>query len=486
LLLSPFSPLQVLDILAKDIENALSVLPRAVHTLLLDRITIWINYTYCDCDNANGDDDKSSINIEGANRNSNTRMNTGKSKHTNWKHSTTHHRPEWLLQHNDNPQKAPGIEIYDAREYVRSRRYWNGYGLLLHEFCHIIHQFVLEDGLDNGAIQEMHQRALSQYTQQKQQQCNFNNKNTKPKLSQYQCVIRRDWLFGDRVSVLHNTTNENIIAADGQKNRGRGNDGNNQRKEEVNISTGNHCTTAEDDERSALLRASRHRSRNAGDLKEGTGTFTFTDVSYALVNEREFFAELSVAFLCDSYHHLDNMPVPPLTTLGRDDATTTTTTEQYSCSKDEHYRRYIKESISPPLPPPTKGNFESRSLITLLLGSIIIIATGAQSLWTKLMQCVSSCCCCHGAAEAQHSQRDGTARATPLSFLWHCNKFYPFTRHQLAAFDAEAFALLQELWKSVESWNDYCVQSTNTTTRQYHDHEYEASTMNMYSDTVDF
>jgi hypothetical protein len=486
----------------------LSVLPRAVHTLLLDRITIWINYTYCDCDcdnnaNAHGDDEKSSINIEGGN--SNTRINTGKSKHTsNWTHSTTHHRPEWLLQHNDNPQKAPGIEIYDARQYVRSRRYWNGYVLLLHEFCHIIHQFVLQDGLDNGAIQEMHQKALLQL--QQQQQCNINNTETKPKPSQYQCVIRRDWLFGDRVSVLHDTTNENIIAADDQQKRGRGNDGNNQRKEEVLVSSsrpttaGNHCTPAEDDERSALLlranNTTRHRSRNNADdcdlnLKEGTSNFTFTDVSYALVNEREFFAELSVAFLCDSYHHLDIVPFPllplPLTTLGRDDdATTTTTTKQYSCSK-EQYRYCIKESISPPLPPPTKGNyFEFRSL-TLLLGSI---ATGAQSLWTKLMQCVSSCCCCHGAAEAQHSQRDGTARATPLSFWWHCNKFYPFTRHQLAAFDAEAFALLQELWKSVESWNGNCVQSstnTNTTTRQYHDHEYYvATTMNMYSDTVDF
>ena len=73
---------------------------------------------------------------------------------TTLKHATTHHCEKWLIFMKDMPEKALGIEIYDCFEYQTNRRYWNGCGLILHEFCHLIHQVVLVDGLDNPKVKE--------------------------------------------------------------------------------------------------------------------------------------------------------------------------------------------------------------------------------------------------------------------------------------------------------------------------------------------
>lgn len=54
---------------------------------------------------------------------------------------------------NDIPDKARGIEIYNSFEYERMRLHWNGCGLLLHELCHLIHQFALVQGLENPTVQ---------------------------------------------------------------------------------------------------------------------------------------------------------------------------------------------------------------------------------------------------------------------------------------------------------------------------------------------
>jgi hypothetical protein len=60
----------------------------------------------------------------------------------------------------DIPEKAPGIEIYNIDHYLQARAYYNGYGLLLHEYFHILQQFVLPDGLNNVIIQTLHRKAL--------------------------------------------------------------------------------------------------------------------------------------------------------------------------------------------------------------------------------------------------------------------------------------------------------------------------------------
>lgn len=59
----------------------------------------------------------------------------------------------------DIPEKAEGIEIYNCFDYQVMRLHWNGCGLLLHEFCHLIHQFTLSDGLDNAKVIEAFETA---------------------------------------------------------------------------------------------------------------------------------------------------------------------------------------------------------------------------------------------------------------------------------------------------------------------------------------
>jgi hypothetical protein len=72
----------------------------------------------------------------------------------------------------DCPDKAMGIEIYNAADFVRMRQHWNGRGgLLLHEFCHMIHQVVL--GLENRRVADLYAAARQS--------------------GRYARVLRRDW-----------------------------------------------------------------------------------------------------------------------------------------------------------------------------------------------------------------------------------------------------------------------------------------------------
>ena len=51
--------------------------------------------------------------------------------------------------------KAGGIEIYSAKEYLRTRHHWGVGGLLLHEFSHAYHDKHCKDGYDNTCILEV-------------------------------------------------------------------------------------------------------------------------------------------------------------------------------------------------------------------------------------------------------------------------------------------------------------------------------------------
>jgi len=61
---------------------------------------------------------------------------------------------------NDIPEKVHGIELYSCAEYRTIRRQWNGCGLILHELCHLIHQLVLTDGLDNEPVKDAYDVAI--------------------------------------------------------------------------------------------------------------------------------------------------------------------------------------------------------------------------------------------------------------------------------------------------------------------------------------
>jgi len=74
---------------------------------------------------------------------------------------------------NDMPEKVHGIELYSCDEYQTMRRHWNGCGLILHELCHLLHQLVLRNGLDNGPVKEVYDLAIHS--------------------RKYEQVSRRDW-----------------------------------------------------------------------------------------------------------------------------------------------------------------------------------------------------------------------------------------------------------------------------------------------------
>jgi len=146
----------VLRDLNRDVEGCLEVLPPSVHALVR-RTKIWVNTTY---------------------------YYGHRDKPRNVNHSTAHHHEGWLFWYvdvvdtrflcvlpvrsgyclislvlstqssraRDKPEKATGIEIYNCFDYQVMRLHWNGCGLLLHEFCHLIHQFTLPNGLENETV----------------------------------------------------------------------------------------------------------------------------------------------------------------------------------------------------------------------------------------------------------------------------------------------------------------------------------------------
>uniref|UniRef100_A0A7S0F795 Uncharacterized protein n=1 Tax=Craspedostauros australis TaxID=1486917 RepID=A0A7S0F795_9STRA len=115
----------VLRSLQIDLSQCLKVLPWSVHHLIR-RTRIWLNnsYVYGDLHNPNM-----------------------------LRHTTTHHDETWLVEcAHDIPEKACDVEIYNCMDYEQTRLHWNGCGLILHELCHVLHQHVLEDGLDNESV----------------------------------------------------------------------------------------------------------------------------------------------------------------------------------------------------------------------------------------------------------------------------------------------------------------------------------------------
>jgi len=258
---------QILRDIDLDVKQCLSILPRSTHNLVR-RTNIWVNttYYYGPC-----------------------------MKPQNVNHSTAHHHQAWLLSVYDRADKAPGIEIYNCFDYRKMRWHWNGCGLLLHELCHIIHQFCL--GLDDARIEYAYEQA----------------KQT----GKYATTLRRDW---------------------------------------------------------------------AG-LDDGD-----TDMAYALVNAKEFFAELSVAYWSQGY--------------------------------DEHVSKDDRTKMRDASPP-----FTAPSVISRLDPQKYPIAEKALFVksfpWFRTRLCLPP----------------------------HCNKFYPFTRVQFHNMDPDMFDLFDLLWEEIANWN---------------------------------
>lgn len=195
---------------------------------------------------------------------------------------------------------------------------WNGCGLLLHEFVHLIHQECL--GLDHSSIKKLYTEAY--------------------KSGRYEEVLRRDWAGQD-----------------------------------------------ED-----------------------------FDMAYAMVDPKEFFAEMSVAYLSGGYRNLD----------------TANPTQMMDCSPPlleptviARIMR-IKNLEDQPYHKPTRTGILGLLAPTRLVPKIRII----DPVWQE------------------------GALARNCRDIKHCNKFYPFTSGQLRHYDTVLFRAMRDIWSEIALYDD--------------------------------
>jgi hypothetical protein len=292
----------ILQSLQADVTRALNVLPPSVHSLLLKDVHIWVNASY-----SYGSTSDPCV----------------------LRHLTTHHHSGWLVDcAKDIPQKAPGIEVYNCWDYQKMRLHWNGCGLLLHEFCHVLHQYCLDGGLENRRVEALYVAA----------------KRSK----KYDNVLRRDW-----AGLLH---------ADGD------------------------C-----------------------------------DLAYAMVDKKEFFAEVSVAFLCHGYKD-----------LSKKDSSSMVECNPPLLHPDVMDRVLKQHGIQDqPLDNPV-DDMSSFSCWSLLQSII----------WRRPRAKVRM-------ADPIFAE---AARSRCCANVDHCNKFYPFTRGQLQQYDPELFLGIRDVWQEIARW----------------------------------
>jgi hypothetical protein len=125
-----------LGIITADLEMLSSLLPRKACRLLQKDTVIWINksITYGPVDDP----------IVGL--------------------SMCYHArdgQDWLSSMGMRLDKAGGIEIYSAEEYLKSRNLWGVGGLLVHEFSHAYHNKFCKDGYENEKILDAYNIAMS-------------------------------------------------------------------------------------------------------------------------------------------------------------------------------------------------------------------------------------------------------------------------------------------------------------------------------------
>eukprot|EP00521_Asterionellopsis_glacialis_P008689 CAMPEP_0195285648 /NCGR_PEP_ID=MMETSP0707-20130614/3406_1 /TAXON_ID=33640 /ORGANISM="Asterionellopsis glacialis, Strain CCMP134" /LENGTH=194 /DNA_ID=CAMNT_0040345173 /DNA_START=463 /DNA_END=1047 /DNA_ORIENTATION=- len=143
------------------------------------------------------------------------------------------------------------------------------------------------------------------------------------------------------------------------------------------------------------------------------------DMAYAMVNYKEFFAELSVSFLSDAYHELDE--------------------EDGTCM----------EKCSPPILAPGVLRRIQQSSLTQMTRSAenggmeaILVEPSA------IMGGESS-----RRAQQNKNQRYVLERGV-LQELPHCNKFFPFTKGQFKNHDPDTYKAFLMLWTEIGNWDD--------------------------------
>jgi len=239
------------------------------------------------------------------------------------KHTCAHHYWQWLETVNDLTAKDKGVEVYNAREYMQMRLHWNGCGMILHELCHLVHQLVLSEGLENNLVMQAFGGVLEN--------------------GLYDDVLRRDW------------------------------------------------ASAEEEE---------------------------SDAAYATINHKEFFAELSVAFLSRGY----------------DSCLKRRKKQKNRQENGKHHREDVivlnqdMELCSPQFM--ALDVLERRKAVGYKDHELYYL----DSSWMQGLQNIVT-----GGRAYGHG---------------HCNKFFPFTHGQLKEYDPVTFAALQHLWADIADWED--------------------------------
>jgi hypothetical protein len=348
---------QIVAQLDRDVDSCLRVLPRSVHALIR-RTQLWVNgvepYQYGSVDNP--------ITVH---------------------HCTTHHFKAWLTWAHDRLDKALGIEIYNCVDYAcRMQYHYNaGGGLLLHEYCHLIHQLVLTNGLDNPDVPLAYQSA---------QQSGL-----------YEHVLRRDWITWP---------SEGEIVRDERR-----------------------------------------------------------DMAYAMVDYKEFFAEMSVAYLAKGYDDLSTNSFLRLVDCSPPFMEPTIVqqlleaprTDQPRYEIHPHFYTLVTSSCDPSQRKSESISCFSNGCPDQATRSSMPSGTGSSTLADHISRCA-------------HLRRN---RFENLGRWWgrlvdhlsghdvpqHCNKFYPFTSGQLLYYDPATYQNIHNLWDEIGRWRD----DANDTERLY-------------------
>jgi len=175
------------------------------------------------------------------------------------------------------------------------------------------------------------------------------------------------------------------------------------------------------------------------------------DLAYAMVDKKEFFAEISVAFLCNGYHALNKANPndmkdcsPPLLNpdvtervLAQLQYNTKTKTKTVPTTGNCYYQNNNdsktddEDSLSCFLP-----------IINQLVKKMSIVLRRQQrATHNNHLRMVDPV-----------FQEDAMSRNCIQNY--HCNKFYPFTRGQLKYYDPDLFCDIRNLWKEISMGED--------------------------------
>mmetsp|Transcript_64616 Transcript_64616/g.75817 ORF Transcript_64616/g.75817 Transcript_64616/m.75817 type:complete len:171 (+) Transcript_64616:878-1390(+) len=155
-------------------------------------------------------------------------------------------------------------------------------------------------------------------------------------------------------------------------------------------------------------------------------------MAYCLINHKEFFAEMSVTFLSDSYHSLDK-------------------------------ETGAMEQCSPPLLSPVVVSRVCHEQSRKDKLSQVLVGCERMSCNENLQQ-FEMARLINDQGSGINNSKTHCLRKLGFSMLRfksrdshclpHCNKFYPFTRGQFAHFDPEMIEFFISIWEDIQEWKN--------------------------------